>query len=77
MIGQAGWGLVIFVGVFFLGYGACYFLHVRPLKEHNRWLNARLAEEHRSRMELYDQLEPAGVPIVVSSVNLGEEEGAG
>ncbi len=68
-------GLVVFFFVaVVLGYGICYFFHVRPLKEHNKWLNTRLGEEHRSRMELYDQ---AGTPVVMSSITCEEGEGAG
>ena len=69
--------VVFFLVAVVLGYGICYFFHVRSLKEHTRWLNARLAGEHRSRMELYDQLERAGIPVVMSQTNPGEEEGAG
>lgn len=54
---QATIGLLILLGVFFLGYGASYLLQVRPSKAHIVWLNNRLEDEHRRRMELMELYE--------------------
>lgn len=51
-MGQAEIGLLILIGVFFLGYGVCYWFQVRPHKKHIVWLNSRLETEHQSHMAM-------------------------
>lgn len=56
-MGQAEIGLLLLFGMFFFGYGVCYFFHAKPFKQHINWLNARLDENHQAYMAMADAVE--------------------